>query len=511
MRSRPAPALASAAAGALLLLAAGCTLAPRYQRPAAPVAPAFPAGTAAVLEPSGAASTAASPGPVVTADLGWRDVFGDERLRALIALALTNNRDLRVAALNVELVQAQYRIQRAALVPAVNASGTAAFQQLAADQSSTLRQGPATAVYTVGGTLSYELDFFGRLRSLSSAALEQYLAADETRRAAQLTLVAQVATQYLAERAADDQLVLAQKTLELLEAALQLQRRTYEAGRTGELDLRTAESQVLSARFNLSVAQQQRDRAANALVLLVGQPLPAELPPPTPLDAQALLAELPAGLPSQALLRRPDVTSAEHALISANAQIGAARAAFFPSISLTAGVGSSTMDVHTSGPSAHLSGLFGSGSGFWSFVPRIDVPIFRGGALRASLDVAEVRRSIQVAQYERVIQVAFREVADALVSRAALDAQLEAQRRRVETEQRRYELSDLRYRRGVDSYLVLLTAQRDLFAAQQQLIQSRLARLTNLVDLYRALGGGWQERTTSAQREVPAMGSVKGS
>jgi multidrug efflux system outer membrane protein len=493
MRSAPTRALAPAA----LLLAAACTLAPRYQRPAAPVAPAFPVATAPGVEPAGATS-AATPAAVATADLGWRDVFGDERLRALVALALANNRDLRVAALNVELTQAQYRIQRAALLPSVTASGSVAWQQLAADQSSTFRQGPTTTVYTVGGALSYELDFFGRVRSLSRAAVESYLATAEARRAAQLSLVAQVATQYLTERALDDQVTLARRTLETVASSLQIQRRTYEAGRTNELDLRTAESQVETARFNLSTAQQQRDRAANALVLLVGQPLPADLPPPAPLDAQALLAELPAGLPSEALLRRPDIASAEHALLSANALIGAARAAFFPSISLTAGVGTSTMDVGSSAPSPHLSGLFGSGSGFWSFVPRVDVPIFRGGALRASLDVAEVRTSIQVAQYERAIQVAFREVADALVSRTALDAQLEAQLRRVEAEQRRYDLSDLRYRKGVDSYLVLLTAQRDLFAAQQQLIQSRLARLTNLVDLYRALGGGWQERTAAA-------------
>lgn len=483
-------------AAATLLLAAGCTLTPRHQRPAAPVAPAFPAG-AAGAEPSLAPSiaTPAAAGAVATPDLGWRDVFGDERLRALVALALRNNRDLRIAALNVELTQAQYRIQRAPLLPSVSGSGVVARQQLSAPQSPTRGQVTGT-LYTVGGALSWELDLFGRVRSLGAAALEQYLATEEARRAAEISLVAQVATQYLAERALDDQVALARGTLEAVESALQLQRRTYDAGRTNELDLRTAESQVETARFNLAAALQQRDRAANALVLLVGQPLPADLPPPAPLDAQTLLADLPAGLPSEALLRRPDVAGAEHALRSATAQIGAARAAFFPSISLTAGVGSASSD---------LDGLFGAGSGFWSFIPRIDVPLFRGGALRASLDVAEVRKDVQVAQYERTIQLAFREVADALVSRAALEAQLEAQLRRVEAEQRRYALSDLRYRKGVDSYLVLLTAQRDLFAAQQQLIQSRLARLTNLVDLYRALGGGWREGTvTAAGAAAPA-------
>ncbi len=417
-------------------------------------------------------------------------MFGDERLQALVALALRNNRDLRVAALNVELTRAQFRIQRASELPSVTASGIVTRQHLGADVSPTGADLTATT-YTVGaGLAAFELDLFGRVRSLSSAALEQYLATEEAHRSAELSLVAAVATQYLAERAFDDQVALAQRTLETVESAFALTRRTYEAGRTSELDVRSAEAQVHTARFNLSSAQQQRARAQNALVLLVGQPLPADLPPPTPLDAQALLAELPEGVSSDVLLRRPDILAAEHALVGANAVIGAARAAFFPSISLTAFGGTS---------STELSHLFGAGAGLWSFTPRIDVPLFRGGALSASLDVAKVRKSIEVAQYERAIQVAFREVADALQARGALEQQLEAQRARVESEQRRYELSELRYRKGVDSYLGVLTAQRDLFAAQQLLIQSRLSRLANLVDLYRALGGGWRERSAAAQ------------
>ena len=480
-----------AAASAALLLASACSLAPRYERPAAPVAAQV--GPAGAPAPSGPAA----------ADLGWRDVFGDERLRALVALALRNNRDLRVAALNVELTAAQYRIQRASQLPQISATGSYTREHLAADQS--FSGTPVTAnVTTVGVALtSFELDFFGRVRNLSKAALEQYLATEEGRRSAQIALVAQVATQYLATRALDDQVVLAQRTLEAVEASLALQRRTYEAGRTSELDLRTAESQVETSRFNLSAAQQQRALAEDALVLLVGQPLPAELPPPTPLDAQALLVDLPAGVPSEVLLRRPDIAQAEHALIGANANVGAARAAFFPSITLTAAVGSSTYGF--GGPSLELSGLFGRGTGFWNFIPSISLPIFQGGATKAALDVANVRRSIQIAQYEKAIQTAFREVSDALVSRGALEQQLAIQLARVQTEQRRYQLSELRYQKGVDSYLVLLTAQRDLFAAQQQLIQARQARLANLVDLYRALGGGWQERTTpaAAQRDVP--------
>lgn len=469
-----------------VLVAAGCSLAPRYERPAAPVAPRFSDGQI----PDGGGTAAA-------ADLGWRDVFGDPRLQAVIALTLENNRDLRVAALNVELTRAQYRIQRAARLPAVSATASVASERLPPDLSPTGHTVEGTT-YTVGGALAtFELDLFGRVRSLSEAALEQWFATEEARRSAQLSLVAAVATEYLSERAFDDQVMLARQTLEIVRASFALTQRTYQAGHISELDLRTAESQVETARFNLSVAEQQRAQAANALVLLVGRPLPLDLPPPTPLEAQILIAELPAGIPSEVLVRRPDILAAEHALQSANASIGAARAAFFPSITLTAFAGTS---------SAQLSGLFGGNSLFWSFSPSINLPIFAGGALKASLDLAEVRKSVQVAQYERAIQGAFREVSDALVARGALEEQLEAESARVSTEERRYQLSDLRYRKGVDSYLNVLTAQRDLFAAQQLLIQSRLARLVNLVDLYRALGGGWLERTETLR----AIGGTTG-
>jgi multidrug efflux system outer membrane protein len=267
-------------------------------------------------------------------------------------------------------------------------------------------------------------------------------------------------------------------------------------GRTSELDLRTAEAQVEAARVNLAAARQQRARAEHALTVLLGGPPPADLPAGLPLDAEPMVADLPAGVPSEVLVRRPDVLAAEHALQAANAQIGAARAAFFPTITLT-GTGGTA--------SAELGGLFQPGSLAWTFTPRITLPIFHGGALRASLDVATVRKSIQVAQYERAIEQAFREVADALASRDLLDQQVKAQEARVAAEQRRYHLSDLRYRAGMDGYLTLLTAQRDLFAAQQGLITARQARLTNLVDLYRALGGGWNERTVA---KAPAAGAA---
>jgi multidrug efflux system outer membrane protein len=475
-----------AAAVAALLVASGCSLAPKYERPAAPVAPAM-GGTSS--------AEGGAPPRIAAADLGWRDVFRDPRLQALVGLALRNNRDLRLAALNVELTEAQYRIQRAQQLPQVVATGTVAVGELAQDQSASGKQVTAT-VHTVGVAVpAFELDFFGRVKNLSKAALEQYLATEEARRSAEIALVSAVAVQYLSIRASEDQVALAQRTLETVDASLAITRRTYEAGRTSELDLRTAESQVQSARFNLSIAQRGLTEARNALVLLVGQPLPPDLPAGAPLDAQELVLDVPAGLPSDVLLRRPDILSAEHALVGANALVGAARAAFFPSITLTGSVGSSSLE---------LSGLFGSGSGFWSFVPQINLPIFQGGANKANLDASHVRKKIQIAQYERTIQGAFREVADALDARGYLDDQLVAQQSRVQAEQRRYELSELRYRKGVDSYLVLLTAQRDLYTAQAFLIQSRFARLANLVDLYRALGGGWRETAAAEAAPPPA-------
>jgi multidrug efflux system outer membrane protein len=475
MRNLNGPALV------LALLSGGCTLAPKYQRPEPPVAPAFPAATAASTNTIPATNTVA--GATATADPGWREVFGDARLQALVALALEQNRDLRVAALNVELVRAQYRIQWAQQLPQLSASGSMSRTRTPADLN-TSGKAVTSDAYSVGlGMASFELDLFGRVRSLSDAALEQYLATEEARRSAQLSLVASVASQYLAGRAQEEQVALAKETLEAVSGALKLIRRASDAGRVSELDLRSAEGQVEAARAVLAVAEQQRARAGNALALLVGGPIPADLPPGLPLDGPQVLVGLQAGVPSEVLVRRPDVLAAEHALQAANANIGAARAAFFPSISLTAFGGTA---------SGELGGLFQAGSQSWSFAPRINLPIFQGGALRASLDAAKIRKSIEVARYERAIQVAFREVADALVSQGWIEEQLSAQAARVAAESRRFQLSERRYRGGVDSYLNVLTAQRDLYVARQQLIQTRLARHTNLIDLYKALGGGYR-------------------
>ncbi|HEU0033888.1 MAG TPA: efflux transporter outer membrane subunit [Kofleriaceae bacterium] len=445
-------------AALLAIAVAACTLAPRYERPASPVANRF----------DGTGGTAVDA-------VGWRDVFGDPRLQEVIALALRNNRDVRVAALNVELARAQYRIERAPLVPSV--SGVAG-----ADVTGT--SDDVSVQYRVGVSAAYELDLVGRVRSLRAAALEEYLATEEAQRAAQLSLVAEVVSQYLRERAFEEQRQLAEQTLAAVRESQQMTARLLEAGQRSELDVRTAEAQVQGARAELARVTRLRAQAHNALVLLVGAELPSSLPTGQPLDATTIVADLSPGLPSELLERRPDILAAEHALRGANANIGAARAAFFPSISLTGFAGLA---------SKALSSLFTGGAAVWTFSPQLTVPLFTGGRNTATLEVAKVRARIEVARYEQAIQVAFREVADALVARASLDEQLAAQTARASAEQKRFEISQQRYQAGVESYLTVLAAQQDLYQAQQQLIDVRLARLLNLADLYRALGGGWRE------------------
>ncbi len=418
------------AAGAILL--AGCTLAPKYERPSAPVADRY---TVAAGAPEPVADGAAN---VPAADLGWRDVLGDARLQALVELALANNRDLRVAALNVELTRARYRIQRAALLPEVNATASFSRARTPLDQSPIGK--PFTEnVWTVGAGFAWELDFFGRIQSLKEQALQSYLATEEARRSAQLELVAGVADTYLALLASDEQLILTRQTAELVQVSYDLIRQRYEVGQASELDLRTAEAQVQAARADFASFTRQRALAENALVLLVGEPIPADLPAAPLLGETKVLADLPAGLPSELLQRRPDILAAEHALQAANASIGAARAAFFPSITLTAFGGFS---------SSELGQLFAGPSGMWSFMPQVNIPIFKGGQNIANLEAANVQRAIGIAQYEKAIQVAFREVADALSSREQLDAEIAAETARVAAEERRYQLSELRYRKA---------------------------------------------------------------
>lgn len=467
-------------ATAAVTLFAGCSLAPDYERPATPIAGAYPLG-----------------GDTATSDSApdWRDFFGDPRLQRIIELALANNRDLRVAGLNVERVRAYYNIQRSALIPSLDATADGSRQRTPGDLNSSGRSVTGSS-YSVGGSLpAYELDFFGRISSLRDQVLQQYLASDEARLSAQLSLISAVARQYLVLLAADEQFAIASRAFGTAERSYALNRKTFEAGASSELDLRTSEAQREAYRAGLAAADRQRAQAENALVLLLGAPLPADLPPAAPLAAQALLNDLPAGLPSELLARRPDIRAAEHTLQAANANIGAARAAFFPTVTLTAFAGTA---------SAELSGLFKDGSGAWSFAPSVTVPIFAAGRNKAQLEVAWIEKRIEIANYEKTIQTAFREVSDALAVRALIDTQVSAQQARVAAAQRRHDLSDQRYQAGIDSFLAVLLAQQELFGAEQSLLDARLLRLTNLVSLYAALGGGWTADTQPATARLAA-------
>jgi multidrug efflux system outer membrane protein len=448
-----------------LLAAAGCTnLAPKYERPAAPVAPAFSADAGAA-------------GQVQASSIDWQSYFADERLKRLIGVALTNNRDLRVSVLNIEQARATYGIRRADRFPTVNAGANATAQP----ETETT---PAR-LYSVGLSVSaYELDLFGRVHNLSEVAFAQYLATEEGRKAAQITLVSAVANAYLTLIADDELLGLTRETLKTREESYSLSKLKFENGAASEIDFRLTESLLESARASLAQFTRQRAQDENALVLLLGQGLPSDLPPPLAMSEQRLATDLPVGLPSEVLARRPDVLQAEQQLIAANANIGAARANFFPRITLTGSVGTA---------STELNGLFKSGSSAWTFAPQIVLPIFDAGRNKANLEVSKVNRDIAVAQYEKAIQSAFREVQDALAGRATLGEQARAQLAQTNAEQVRFKLADLRYRNGASSYLDVLDAQRSLFTAQQGLVQVQAQQVQNLVTLYKVLGGGWTE------------------
>jgi multidrug efflux system outer membrane protein len=472
MRARTASrhALWRAAVSLATLTLAGCmSLAPSYERPPAPVPDQFPAP----------AATAGSP---AATDIAWRDFFADARLRSLIDLALANNRDLRVATLNVERARALYQVQRGALFPSVNAVGAGSTQRVPEDLSSSGRAFISRSVSANIAVTAYELDLFGRVRSLNAQALQQYFATDESRRAAQIGLVSEVAGAWLTLATDLERLQLAEQTLKAQARAYELVKRSNELGVASALDLRQAQVTLETARADAARIGSQVAQDRNALALLAGAPVPAALEPDVPLAAGiARVADLAAGVPSEVLLRRPDVRAAERSLQAANASIGAARAAFFPRITLTGSAGSA---------STQLDGLFDGGSRAWSFVPQITLPIFTGGANRANLAAAKVDREIALARYEKAIQVAFREVADALAQRATLSEQFAAQQALVEALADALKLAQARFERGVDSYLQVLDAQRQLYAAQQGLVALRLARDANLVTLYKALGGG---------------------
>jgi len=450
------------------LLLAGCSLAPDYLRPAAPIPASYETKT----------TTAA----LQATD--WQQVFTDPALKTLIDSALQNNRDLRVAVLNVEAYQAQYRIQRAAQFPDITATAYQARQRIPGTYSGGASAISNTDSATVGIS-AYELDMFGRVQSLKDQALENYLAQEETQRSTQLSLIANVATAYMTLLADNDLLRLAEQTAKSYEQSYQLIEQRYEAGISSSLDVSQSRSNLESVRSSLAQYRRQVALDKNALRLLLGTDLPAGLSNGLPEQDLTLLASLGADMPSTLLTRRPDILAAEHALKAANANIGAARAAFFPSISLTANAGSM---------SSSLNKLFDGGSGTWLFQPSINLPIFDFGSREAQLDVAKVQEKIEVATYEKAIQTAFKEVSDGLVAQEGYRDQLQAQQALVDANKTYYQLAQSRYEKGVDSYLTLLDAQRSLFTAEQGLVSTRLALLSNRISLFKAVGGGWQQK-----------------
>lgn len=499
----------------LATLVAGCSFIPEYERPE----PAIPATWPPVASEA-ATSSVPGEGDIPASDIGWRDFFVDPQLRKLIDKAFENNPDVAIVALQVEQVRAQYQLQRAEIMPQISAQLSYTKQQnpSAFNSNNNIGAGPGggggggTAGSTNAGSFefyragvgltAYELDLFGRVRSLERQALDQYLASIEAARSAQITLVSQVAAAY-ANLLADSELRdLAQKTLDAQEESAKLIGKRFDAGIASALEVNQAKTTVETARADLAQFTRLLAQDRNALVALTGVSVPPGSLKPGTLAAPKVSAELTPGLSSEVLLRRPDVLQAEHNLTSANANIGAARAAFFPRISLVSNYGTISGD---------LDGLFGAGTEIWSFSPQISLPIFDGGRNRANLEVAEVTKNIEVARYQKTIQTAFREVADALAARATVQDELAANQALADAARSSYELSVKRYRRGIDSFLTVLDSQRTYYQAQQQLIDAQLLGLTSTVNMYKVLGGGWRERTpdvgqTESENNYPAGG-----
>jgi len=465
----------------VVLLVGGCMLAPEYNRPDAPVSDAWPTGAAY-----------ANPSAVETVDsvtnLTWREFFPDPKMQHVISTALTNNLDLRLAALNVERARALYGIQRAELYPSIGVTGGGSKQRSSSDLTAPGEPRTTKQFNANVGMIAWEIDFFGRIRSLKERALQEYLATEEARRSAQIAMVAEVARVYLTLAADRENLHLAQVTLETQQGAYDLIRRQYDLGVSTELDLRRSQTQVDTAKRNMAIYTQQVAQDQNALNLLAGSPLPEDLLPEN-LTGVIPPRELSPGLSSEILLNRPDILAAENRLKGAYAFIGAARAAFFPRISLTTAFGVA---------SDELSGLFGNGTDTWSFAPQISMPIFDARTW-AAYRVSKADRKIALTQYEKSIQTAFREVADSLAVRGTVDRQIAAHQSMMESAQKVVELSSARYAQGIDSYLSVLDAQRSLYSAQQGLIFLHLTRQNNQVRLYAVLGGGGLDTTKPSE------------
>ena len=456
----------------IVLVSAGCSLAPEYRQPKAPIPEQWPQGAAykKISDP---------PGVLAIPKLSRNEFFANEQLQQIIAMALKNNLDLRLAALNVERARAMYGIQRAELLPVVDAAASGSKQRIPADLSTTGKSMTSEKYGVALGISSWEIDFFGRIRSLKNRALQEYLATDQARRSVQIALVSEVAGIYLTLAADQKNLKLAKLTLETRQAAYNLIQKRYKVGLATELDMRRAQIPVDAARGDAARYMQLTAQDKNALNLLAGSPVPKEFLPQS-LSSVPPLKDISPGLFSGILLSRPDIMAAEHRLKGAYAFIGAARAAFFPRISLTTALGTE---------SAELSGLFKSGSGTWNFAPQIAVPIFDARTW-AALRVSKADRKIVLTQYQKTIQTAFREVADALAMQGTINQQVSAQKSLVNAVAETYRLSNKRYTTGIDSYLGVLDAQRSFYAAQQGLVSLRLAGPANQVRLYAVLGGG---------------------
>ena len=461
---------------AAVVLLSACSMAPIYQQPSVLVAPEFPSSSVISTTPTSEQWDVSA-----AKDLGWQQYFADARLQRLIELALNNNKDLRIAALNVETVRAQYAIARADRLPAIGATGSGGKARVAEDLSTAGRSYIAES-YNVGlGVASFELDLFGRVKSLSDNALNQYFAQEQARDATQISLVATVAKAYFAERTAQANMDLSARVLQSREESKRLTDLKFKVGVISAVEVNEAVTQIETARADYAAAERAREQARNALALLIAQPLPADLPEQAPLDAQFANRELPTGLPSDVLLQRPDIQQAEFALKAANANIGAARAAFFPRITLIGSVGSG---------STELSGLFAGGNSTWNSAPQVSLPIFAWGKNKANLDVAELRKNTAIVQYEQAVQSAFRDVADAMVARRTLQQQYLAQQRSDHAMAERHRLVKMRFDHGVSSSLELLDAERSSYASQQALLRTQQTVLENRADVYKVLGGG---------------------